>query len=101
MTEKGPAGSPMGTAYQPVDKLQMIQEYQPLFPKNDLSDTNYRPIMIGKSSLSPLTSEFMTEKIEEIYNFTVDRIIRRQDYRSCGECCADYLWHKYQRNSVS
>lgn len=41
--------SPNLTKFQPADKLELIKEYQPLFPKNDLSDTNYRPIMIGKS----------------------------------------------------
>lgn len=90
----------MAARHQPVDKLQLIEVYQPMFPKNNLADANFKPIMIGKSSLTSL-SEFMTEKIEEIYNFSVDRIIRRQDYGSCAECIADYLWHKYQRNSVS
>lgn len=43
--------SPTLTKFQPADKLELIKEYQPLFPKNDLSDSSYRPIMIGKSSL--------------------------------------------------
>lgn len=42
--------SPTLTKFQPADKLELIKEYQPLFPKNDLTDSNYRPIMIGKSS---------------------------------------------------
>lgn len=43
--------SPNLTKSQPTDKLELIKDYQPLFPKNDLSDSNYRPIMIGKSKL--------------------------------------------------
>lgn len=41
--------SPKLTKFQPTDKLELIKEYQPFFPKSDLSDQGYRPIMIGKS----------------------------------------------------
>ena len=41
--------SPNLTKFQAADKLELIKDYQPYFPKNDLTDINYRPIMIGKS----------------------------------------------------
>lgn len=42
----------------------------------------------------------MVEKIEEIYNFSVDKMIRQQNYAQCADCVNDYLWHKYQKNTV-
>ena len=42
--------SPSFTKFHPADKLDIIKVYQPLFPKNDLNDANFRPIMIGKSN---------------------------------------------------
>ena len=74
------------------DKLDYLKDYQPKFPKNDLSDKTYRPIMIGK--------KFLTEKIEEIYHYIVDHLIRGQNYSSCSDGVQDFMWHKYQKNTV-
>lgn len=48
--------------------------------------------MIGK--------KFLAEKIEEIYHYIVDRLIRGQSYSSCGDGVQDFMWHKYQKNTV-
>lgn len=45
------SGSPQRGGFNNQEKLDTIAEYQPRFPKNDLSDQTYRPIMIGKSSI--------------------------------------------------
>lgn len=55
--------------------------------------------MIGKSKFR-IKEEFLVEKIEEIYNFSVDRMIRRQTFEQASQCVTDYLWNKYQRNTV-
>lgn len=38
-----------GTSPMLGEKLALIKPYQQLFPRNDLSDSTYRPILIGKS----------------------------------------------------
>jgi hypothetical protein len=88
---KKPTDSP-GRNDKAGDKLDYLKDYQSKFPKNDLSDKTYRPIMIGK--------KFLTEKIEEIYHYIVDRLIRGQNFLSCGDGVQDFMWHKYQKNTV-
>lgn len=99
-SNRDPSQSPPRGGINNHEKLDVIAEYQPRFQKNDLSDQSFRPIMIGKSR-SVLTTEFLVEKIEEVYNFTVDRIIRHHSYDSCASSVTDYLWNKYQRNTVA
>jgi hypothetical protein len=56
-TRKSRLGGHGGADSPPRDnyiqqKLNSLKDYQQRFPKNDLADSNYRPILIGKSSLN-------------------------------------------------
>ena len=48
--------------------------------------------MIGK--------KFLTEKIEEIYNYVVEKLIRGHTFHACADSFTDFLWNKYQRNAT-
>lgn len=46
-----------------------------------------------------IISEFLVEKLEEIYSHTTDKLIRGHMHPSCADAVSDFLWTKYQKNT--